>query len=465
MWERILSAIEVSDNELVNFYLNTEAALVYEQNARSETLLHYAARYSDAGTINEFLIRGARPDVADDFGWTPLHEACRSGNEDAVSLFIKTGINLNFVNQRHESPLHVAARHNFPRITARLVEAGAEKNLQNAEGNTPLQLALVNGHVGIVDVLLTAGADPNLKNREGFSPLHTAARYGRFMCADLLLSNCADPAQKDNGGNTFTDIARIFQNETFLLLINVRLQQESTRPDESCDDTITRKRSAILQKYINEGSPAPKSKMRKNFLNAFLRFFFKRKTFSSISDAFWLLESAAWFGLFPYLLFIIWKGIECAAVPPVLHFSASPWSQISGIFAQNLANWLLIFGFSCLLVHSETDKASVLHFFNNLREAVFFRVTHFALIAAYFCRNLTLGPAILSEFAIFWLGFFALYAVSYSIWWFDTHSIPQNRSEELQQNPPTSEEAVVIENRYQNVLSYLFEFSSQSEKP
>ncbi|GAB1353108.1 hypothetical protein MASR1M12_18410 [Erysipelotrichia bacterium] len=440
MWERILSAIEVSDNELVNFYLNTEAALVYEQNARSETLLHYAARYSDAGTINEFLIRGARPDVADDFDWTPLHEACRSGNEDAVSLFIKTGINLNFVNQRHESPLHVAARHNFPRITARLVEAGAEKNLQNAEGNTPLQLALVNGHVGIVDVLLTAGAD-------------------------LLLSNCADPAQKDNGGNTFTDIARIFHNETFLLLINVRLQQESTRPDESCDDTITRKRSAILQKYINEGSPAPKSKVRKNFLNAFLRFFFKRKTFSSISDAFWLLESAAWFGLFPYLLFLIWKGIECAAVPPVLHFSASPWSQISGIFAQNLANWLLIFGFSCLLVHSESDKASVLHFFNNLREAVFFRVTHFALIAAYFCRNLTLGPAILSEFAIFWLGFFALYAVSYSIWWFDTHSIPQNRSEELQQNPPTSEEAVVIENRYQNVLSYLFEFSSQSEKP
>ena len=162
MWERILSAIEVSDNELVNFYLNTEAALVYEQNARSETLLHYAARYSDAGTINEFLIRGARPDVADDFGWTPLHEACRSGNEDAVSLFIKTGINLNFVNQRHESPLHVAARHNFPRITARLVEAGAERIAERRRQHTAAARP-VNGHVGIVDVLLTAGADQNLK--------------------------------------------------------------------------------------------------------------------------------------------------------------------------------------------------------------------------------------------------------------------------------------------------------------
>lgn len=129
MWERILSAIEVSDNQLVGFYLNTEAALVYEQNARNETLLHYAARYSDAGTITEFLMRGARPDVADDFGWTPLHEACRSGNEDAVTLFINTGINLNFVNQRRESPLHIAARHNFPRLAARLAEAGAEKNL------------------------------------------------------------------------------------------------------------------------------------------------------------------------------------------------------------------------------------------------------------------------------------------------------------------------------------------------
>ena len=464
MWERILSAIEVSDNQLVGFYLNTEAALVYEQNARNETLLHYAARYSDAGTITEFLMRGARPDVADDFGWTPLHEACRSGNEDAVTLFINTGINLNFVNQRRESPLHIAARHNFPRLAARLAEAGAEKNLQNTEGNTPLQLALINGHVGVVDVLLTAGADSDLKNKEGFSPLHTAARYGRFMCADLLLSNGADASQKDNGGNTFTDIARIFKNETFLLLINVRLQQESSRPDENNDDTITKKRSAILQKYISDGSPVQKSKTRKNVLNAFLRFFFKRKTFSNISDTFWLFESAAWFGLFPYLLFLIWKGIECAAVPTVVHLSAFPWNQLHGTFVQNLFNWLLIFGFSCLLVHSETDKASVLHFFNNLREAVFFRITHFALIAGYFCGDLAFGPTILYEFAIFWLGFFALYAISYAIWWFDTHQAPQAPEEVLQQSPQTLAETVVDESNYQSLITYAFEFSGQSDK-
>ncbi len=423
MWENILSAIEFSDSQLTAFYLADDPALAFEQNRRNETLLHFAARHANSQTIQELIKRGARADIADDFGWTPLHEACKHGNEDAIIFFIKIGTNINFRSHLNETPLHIASRHNFPRIVARLIDAGADPDVTNNDGNTPLHLAIQRGQTCTVNVLIAAGASTDAQNQEGYPPLHLAARHGRYLCADLLLAANVDPDHKDSSGRTFIEVARNFGNETFLLLINARSQNGAGNPDDKAE---ARQENVPLKTAIAECLKAPSRPQeehnRSQAISALGGFFFGNRLGSVHGNFSKLIESLLWFAIFPLLLFLTWKGFESSLIPPLIDLDITFASQLSADFVKATANWLLLFGVSCLLVESGKAEDSMLHFFKDLREAVFFRAAHFAIIATYFCKNMTVHQAFIVEFAVFWVLFMILYSISYILWWSNIHN-------------------------------------------
>lgn len=417
MWEIIRKAIDVSDSHLVNQILTCKPGMVFEKNAHNETLLHYAARHSDLDTMAELVNRGARADVSDDFGWTPMHEACRHGNEKAVALFIKTGINLNFKSSQGETPLHIAAKHNFPGIAARLMAAGADRNATCSDGNTPLHLAVKDGHANVVQTLLAAGAIADSFNSEGYAPLHVAARYGRSICADLLLS-CVEHTLHDKSGKTFLEIARIFGNDTFVTLMNAKLFNGPA--EKSLGAAIrTQTQPRLLQLPDSGISEMPDffNLGKSGIINAMREYLFGKPVASHHTYIFGILDALLWFAVFPFLLFVVWHGISSNLIPPIIQLNNIFGGLLASAIIQTGANWLIVFIISCLLVESEDPGASTLHFLKNLRNAVLFRVVHYALIAVYFCRNMSFYTTFWSDFTVFWFWFIALYSASFYFWW------------------------------------------------
>lgn len=432
MWEKVVSAIEDSDSQLVAFYLTQDPYLVYEQNYQDETLLHFAAKRADLLTIIELVNRGARADTPDDFGWTPMHEACNNGNESAVALFIKTGINLNLKTRKKESPLHLATRHNFSGIMARLLEAGAMRDIDNKDGNTPLHLAAQNGFSKAMEVLLAAGASTAVMNLEGSTPLHLTAIHGHLQCADMLLSNHANPDQLDNSGKNFLDVAEIFGRNTFIIYLRTKFP--SLNEDEAVKATL--KMEAIPEKpnlkdFFDAGktvaTPAPKAVL----VDSMVRGLVTGKKFCGHNHL--LLksfESVLWFAVFPMLLFILWKGFANNILPPIISLNLNFQNQAMVHFLQDLLNWLIVFMFSFQLVTTERPSLSWLHFFKDLRDSIHFRVLHFALIELHFYQSIVYNQEFFKDFILFWTWFVVLYSVSYLFWWASTHSVPDQKQSE-----------------------------------
>ncbi|MDD3148514.1 MAG: ankyrin repeat domain-containing protein, partial [Candidatus Riflebacteria bacterium] len=374
---------------------------------------------------------GARADVSDDFGWTPMHEACRHGNEKAVAMFIKSGINLNFKSSQGETPLHIAAKQNFPGIIARLTAAGADKNAVCSNGNTPLHLAVKNGQTAVVQTLLAAGAKADTFNSEGYAPLHVAARYGRSICADLLLS-CVDRTLHDKSGKTFLEIARIFGNDTFVTLMNAKLfSGPASKSLEAAIREPTKQQVHILPEMGTYELPDFFGNDRGNLLKALRGFIFGKPSASHHEYLFGILDAMLWFAVFPLLMFIVWHGFSSGMIPAIIQLKNSAGIVVTGTMLQTGLNWLIIFVISCLLIESEEPGSSSLHFIRNMRNAVLFRVVHYAIIAVYFCRNMLVYTSFWNDFAMAWFWFMVLYTISYYFWWLDHHKANRNQSESV----------------------------------
>ncbi|MBU1109601.1 MAG: ankyrin repeat domain-containing protein [Candidatus Riflebacteria bacterium] len=423
MWDRITSAIEGSDSKLLRFYLEQEPELIYEQNYHEETLLHHAAKNGDPTTIAELLKCGARADTPDDFGWTPMHEACKSRNEAAVALFIESGISLNLETNRQETPLHIAARHNACAIMARLLEVGAHPDVINKNGNTPLHLAAQKGFARAAEILLTAGANTRIRNVLGLTALHMTAIKGHFRCADALLINQANPHQLDDSGKTFLDIAEVCGKQEYINYIKVLLEELEKQNRAAIPgkvDTLVKK-PALTDFYDNQALQ-PKNQFAsccKRIVNDLISGHGSHSYSSTLARG---LESTLWFVVFPLLMFLLWKGFATGALPSIIALNLSVGNLVSAEFMQAFANSLIVFIGSFLMVTTESESISPLHFFKDLREAVHFRVAHLLLIELFFYDKMNVNAAIVKDFAIFWAWFVMLYVLSYLIWWASVHT-------------------------------------------
>lgn len=409
MWEKMLYAIENSDSQLLKFYLNKFRAAVFERNYQDETLLHFAARAKDAVAVAELMAYGARADLQDSFGWTPLHEACNSGNEEAVILFLNSGINPNIRSRKLETPLHVATRRNSTSIMARLIGHGAKIHATNRNGDTALHIAAAKGFDKALELLLANHAKTNLRNLEGYAPLHLTAIKGHLKSAQILLKYGANPEQPDQKGRSYLDTAGIFGKKVFIDSMAARIDPEKISKDFSED------RGELLDKYITHAPEnSSKQEIRKSARLMIKGLVWGHKTEANNRKHYRLAELAMWFFIFPLLIFILFQSFRVGIVQPIVSFNDAN-------IMQHVFNTAIILLISFLMISSENETISILHFFKDLRESIFFRVLHLIIIDMAFCYELPLKMTFGNGFLLFWTGFVTLYIFSYSIWWLDIH--------------------------------------------
>ena len=106
-----------------------------------------------------------------------------------------------------------------------LIENGAHVNPRPEDGGRgvpALSLAVINGQYRMVKLLLLLGADVNHRDALGMTPLLWAAicDYGRTDMAEALLTAGADSKAVDKNGSTSTELARKYQNVSFLQAAN-----------------------------------------------------------------------------------------------------------------------------------------------------------------------------------------------------------------------------------------------------
>ena len=92
---------------------DTDLAQILVSEDDNETLLHYAARYTQHPAVIEGLLAaGADPNVLDYVDRTPLHRAADNENPAVIAALLAAGADPEARNNLGESPLHRAARYN-----------------------------------------------------------------------------------------------------------------------------------------------------------------------------------------------------------------------------------------------------------------------------------------------------------------------------------------------------------------
>jgi ankyrin repeat protein len=115
--------------------------------------LRRAAVFGDAEVAGALLERGAKPDVADDLGWTPLLYATAAGHLPVVALLWSKGADINHAGRGGVTPLMLAAHIGHLELADLLLRSGADKSLRNELGQTAGDIALDNGASNLATLL------------------------------------------------------------------------------------------------------------------------------------------------------------------------------------------------------------------------------------------------------------------------------------------------------------------------
>lgn len=111
------------------------------------------------------------------------------------------------------------ARNGGAMLLAPLLEAGVPVNMSTSEGDTLLLLAAQNGHLETVRLLLSRGAEPDRQDAQQHTPLMLAAIGNHSAVIDALLEVGADTRITNDEGKTAQDIARAYQSENALRIL------------------------------------------------------------------------------------------------------------------------------------------------------------------------------------------------------------------------------------------------------
>ena len=238
--------------QMVEFLL-TKGALTCARNAKSESVLHVAAR-NDVGEETIALLAakareersigvknndgmtalhvanvqkvaraligaGAMVDTAANDGSTALH--LHTDNPQLVSLLLENGASRMLGDNRGRIPLHVALDRTDPieDVVVLLSATGSEVNAQDGHKMTPLHILCSHpeltgsatniisksephGKCAIIERLIRQGANVDLCNLAGRTPLHLCIASRQYTIASILLAHGANPHSVDRYGLT-----------------------------------------------------------------------------------------------------------------------------------------------------------------------------------------------------------------------------------------------------------------------
>jgi TolB protein len=156
--QEIFNSLRNGDIPAVKALVERTPAILDSRDRNGLTPLHYAASQGDAGLVNYFLDKGAKPDPPG-IRQTPLHLAAQDNRTEAAAALLRRGAALEARDDYLRTPLILCARERGQLATARtLLEAGADVNAIDKFGDTALGLAAWRGKAELVDYLLEKGA-------------------------------------------------------------------------------------------------------------------------------------------------------------------------------------------------------------------------------------------------------------------------------------------------------------------
>ena len=133
--------------------LQAAGANVRAQANDGYTVLHRAAAYADAATVEHLILSGLDPDAQTTSGWRPLHFARSAGIFMALR---SAGADIHAMTESGFTVLHQAARSLDAATIEALIAAGLDPNARDRAGLTPLLYA---GSRETFAALLLGGAD------------------------------------------------------------------------------------------------------------------------------------------------------------------------------------------------------------------------------------------------------------------------------------------------------------------
>ncbi|WP_373047618.1 ankyrin repeat domain-containing protein [Vulgatibacter sp.] len=119
------------------------------------TALHLAALFGRPVLAQLLISHGADVDAraANECGLRPLHAAVAAGSRPIVEQLLVMGANPNVAQRGGFTPLHDAAAAGHGVIVSLLLERGADREARTDAGETAAALAEKNGHVAVLPLL------------------------------------------------------------------------------------------------------------------------------------------------------------------------------------------------------------------------------------------------------------------------------------------------------------------------
>ncbi len=167
-----------------------------------DTLLHTAARNTQAPVIEKLLDFGANPAIAGRHGQFPIHAAIIADSEGIAQRLVKAMVDGGHkMDDAKDSsgwtPLHYAASRDNAQFAAMVLAAGADVNAKAGGGETPLHIAARTGKASALQALLVNGADISVQNERGQTALDIAVEFKRADFIQALMMASAQKAAFD----------------------------------------------------------------------------------------------------------------------------------------------------------------------------------------------------------------------------------------------------------------------------
>jgi ankyrin repeat protein len=217
-------AVKAGNSDKIIALLDAGADIGYESPSRYVALIDaaYGANYLPdrplASLFKLLIDRGAKLDIATDYGETALRTASMFGRFDAVQVLLDAGSDPRPL--RWTSLMRAVALGTRGDVQAEL-ERGADLTARDWWDRTPWLLSLQVGDVAKAKLLRAAGAKPNDRGRCGQVSLVYPIPNGHRNMLAWLLSEGLNPDETDDAGKTpLMEAAEYGATECVRLLLN-----------------------------------------------------------------------------------------------------------------------------------------------------------------------------------------------------------------------------------------------------
>ncbi|KAJ3705213.1 hypothetical protein LUZ61_008918 [Rhynchospora tenuis] len=216
--------------------------LLTARNVHGETALLEAVRVGHRGIANKLIIsEPSLMGIVDAEGISPLYLATMTNDLEIVQIHTREDPSVvSCSGPKGQTALHAAVLQHTG-ITRELLEWNKSLATEvDDTGSTPLHYAASVGNLGTVKLLLEHGESAAfIADKYGFFPIQIAAIWGRASIIKELIEQFPDSDELlDEHGRNFLHIAilhdrgniivHIYQNDTFLRMLNARDYQGNT---------------------------------------------------------------------------------------------------------------------------------------------------------------------------------------------------------------------------------------------